>query len=69
MFENIDVVKAWKDPEYRDSLTQDQRDRLPENPAGLVELSDEDMSSIAGGHPTVRPTTCSCCGSALSINA
>ena len=33
MFETIDVVQAWKDPEYRDSLTQDQRDRLPENPA------------------------------------
>lgn len=65
MFENIDVVRAWKDEDYRDSLTQDQRDRLPENPAGLVELSDEDMSSIAGGHPTIM-TRCSCCGSELT---
>ena len=65
MFENLDVPKAWKDADYRESLTPDPRDRLPENRAGLIELSDENLSSIAGGHPTVSPTTGSGCGSEL----
>lgn len=32
----IDVVRAWCDEEYRNSLTDEQRACLPENPAGLA---------------------------------
>ncbi|MBV6622421.1 MAG: mersacidin/lichenicidin family type 2 lantibiotic [Rivularia sp. (in: Bacteria)] len=46
---NIDIIRAWKDEEYRNSLSEEQRSQLPENPAGMVELSDEDMESMAGG--------------------
>ncbi|MBD2315042.1 mersacidin/lichenicidin family type 2 lantibiotic [Desertifilum sp. FACHB-1129] len=51
---NLDIIRAWKDENYRDSLTEAQRSQLPENPAGLIELTDEDMSSVSGG---------CCCGS------
>jgi mersacidin/lichenicidin family type 2 lantibiotic len=46
---NFDIIRAWKDEEYRNSLSEEQRSQLPENPAGMIELSDEDMESVAGG--------------------
>ncbi|MFN6569523.1 mersacidin/lichenicidin family type 2 lantibiotic [Dendronalium sp. ChiSLP03b] len=46
---DIDVVRAWKDEEYRSSLTEVQRAQLPENPAGLVDLTDEEINGIEGG--------------------
>jgi mersacidin/lichenicidin family type 2 lantibiotic len=46
---NIDIIRAWKDEDYCSSLTEEQRSQLPENPAGIIELSDEDMESVAGG--------------------
>jgi mersacidin/lichenicidin family type 2 lantibiotic len=45
----MDTIRAWKDEEYRMSLTEEQRSLLPDNPAGLVELSDAELESIAGG--------------------
>ena len=33
----IDVIRAWRDPEYRASLRADE---VPSHPAGLVELTD-----------------------------
>jgi mersacidin/lichenicidin family type 2 lantibiotic len=47
--EDIDIIRAWKDEEYRNSLSEEQRAQLPENPAGLVELSDEAMQNVGGG--------------------
>ena len=46
---NIDIIRAWKDEDYRDSLSDEEKAQLPENPAGLIELTDEDMSSVSGG--------------------
>jgi mersacidin/lichenicidin family type 2 lantibiotic len=44
----INLIKAWKDEEYRSTLTQDQLTEI-RNPAGSVELSNDDMQSINGG--------------------
>ncbi|MEQ8752380.1 MAG: mersacidin/lichenicidin family type 2 lantibiotic [Coleofasciculus sp. G1-WW12-02] len=57
---DIDIIRAWKDEEYLNSLSEDQRSQLPENPAGMIELSDEDMGSAVGGG------SCLCCGGAIS---
>jgi mersacidin/lichenicidin family type 2 lantibiotic len=46
---NFDVVRAWKDEAFRSQLTDEQRSLLPQNPAGEMNLSDEDMESVAGG--------------------
>lgn len=46
---NIDIIRAWKDEEYRNSLSEEQRSQLPENPAGMIELSDEDSEALVGG--------------------
>ena len=43
------VVRAWKDPQYRSSLSEMERAVLPDHPAGSVELTDEDLGLVAGG--------------------
>ena len=49
-----EVIKAWKDKEYRETLAAEQRERLPEHPSGLVEFEQpelEDETQLrAGGH-------------------
>ena len=52
----IDVVRAWKDEEYRASLTDAQQAVLPAAPAGYVELNDSELDEIWAG----RAGTCSC---------
>jgi mersacidin/lichenicidin family type 2 lantibiotic len=44
------IIKAWKDPEYRMSLSEEDRAELPENPAGAIELTDEELDLATGGH-------------------
>ena len=47
------IIRAWKDPRYRESLTEGERALLPEHPAGLVELSDSELDDAAGGLITI----------------
>ena len=49
MEKEIDIERAWKDEEYRNSLTPEQLKDLPPNPAGEVELTEDDLESINGG--------------------
>ena len=51
---NIDVVRAWKDEEYCASLSDLQRASLPQNPAGVIELTDADLA-VAGGLQVQEP--------------
>ena len=46
---NINLIRAWKDAEYRASLSAEELATLPENPVGMVELPDEEMANVAGG--------------------
>jgi mersacidin/lichenicidin family type 2 lantibiotic len=57
---NIDIIRAWKDENYRNSLSDEQRSQLPENPAGFIELSDREMSVLAGGGNTGTGTGVDC---------
>ena len=43
------IIRAWKDPAYRASLSDAERQRLPENPAGAIELPDHDARNVHGG--------------------
>lgn len=56
---NINVTRAWKDEEYRMSLSESERALLPENPAGLVELSDADLLAAQGGATAITTITTS----------
>jgi len=51
-----DVIRAWKDPFYRASLTAEQRALLPDHPAALVELDDEQLKSTSGAALTTAQT-------------
>ncbi len=46
---NENIIRAWKDENFRNSLSEQERALLPENPAGMSELSDEALQTIAGG--------------------
>jgi mersacidin/lichenicidin family type 2 lantibiotic len=46
---HVNAVRAWKDEEYRLSLTDAERAALPENPAGLAELAETELPGVAGG--------------------
>lgn len=45
----IDVTRAWKDEEYFNNLSDEQRSALPANPAGVVDLRDEQLDVVVGG--------------------
>ena len=49
---NSNIVRAWKDEFYRESLSDEERAALPENPVGELELTDAELGSVfaAGGH-------------------
>jgi mersacidin/lichenicidin family type 2 lantibiotic len=49
---NSNIVRAWKDEFYRQSLSDEERAQLPENPVGELELTDTELGSVfaAGGH-------------------
>jgi mersacidin/lichenicidin family type 2 lantibiotic len=46
---NNKIIRAWKDPVYRASLSEAERAALPANPAGSIEISDSDLGKVAGG--------------------
>ena len=46
---NRNIIRAWKDAAYRNSLSEAERAALPPNPAGSIELSDADLGQVAGG--------------------
>jgi mersacidin/lichenicidin family type 2 lantibiotic len=52
------VVRAWKDEEYRLSLSDAERSRLPENPAGTIELTDADLAGATGGNAFTASRIC-----------
>ena len=50
----VDIVKAWKDEDYRDTLTSDQQAQLPPHPAGLVEFGVPELDDESLFGPEVR---------------
>ncbi|HEX8433629.1 mersacidin/lichenicidin family type 2 lantibiotic [Archangium sp.] len=68
------IIRAWKDPEFRASLTSEQRAALPESPSGksMTELGEDELGDAVGGviNPTIRftftrPSAVDACPSAL----
>jgi mersacidin/lichenicidin family type 2 lantibiotic len=55
-----EVVRAWKDEDYRETLTPEYRATLPQHPSGLIEfdrpeLDDESYSSkVESKHTATR---------------
>src|SRR6185503_1600130 len=54
----INIIRGWKDAEYRQSLSAADLALLPAHPAGLIQLTDDDLDSIAGGRPKLTEGVC-----------
>ncbi|MGI0493746.1 mersacidin/lichenicidin family type 2 lantibiotic [Alkalinema pantanalense CENA528] len=46
------IIRAWKDADFRNSLNRDAKTVLPDNPAGLIQLNDTDLGAIGAGMAT-----------------
>jgi mersacidin/lichenicidin family type 2 lantibiotic len=53
-----DVIRAWKDPLYRATLSPEDLARLPSHPAGLIELRDDELKEASGGLVQTTFRTC-----------
>jgi len=45
---NFNITKAWKDAQYRETLTSEELAQLPQNPIGALELTDEALETVSG---------------------
>ena len=43
------IARAWKDEQFRASLSESELAGLPANPAGAIELPDEALDEVNGG--------------------
>jgi mersacidin/lichenicidin family type 2 lantibiotic len=48
----IDVIRAWKDEDYRRGLSAEQLAQLPAHPAGGIEVHQSDRVSFEAGRHT-----------------
>ncbi len=53
-----DVIRAWKDPFYRATLSGEAQASLPQHPAGITELSDDQL--IVAGASALLTTAFAC---------
>ena len=47
---NSKIVRAWKDEEYRNNLSTEERAFLPESPIGEVALTDTELTKVNAGY-------------------
>ncbi len=43
------LVRAWKDEMYRQSLSTQEQEMLPASPAGAIELTEAQLAVVSGG--------------------
>ncbi|MEX1019711.1 MAG: mersacidin/lichenicidin family type 2 lantibiotic [Litorilinea sp.] len=54
----INLIQAWKDADYRATLSEAELAALPQNPAGMVELPDAEMAEVGGAGRSYFTGTC-----------
>jgi len=45
---SLDIVRSWKDPRYRRSLSARQLQALPEHPSGAAMLTNQELRAASG---------------------
>jgi mersacidin/lichenicidin family type 2 lantibiotic len=48
-----EIVRSWKDEDYRSSLNGEKLALIPNSPAGLMELTDEELLGVDGADTVV----------------
>ncbi|RKH66125.1 mersacidin/lichenicidin family type 2 lantibiotic [Corallococcus aberystwythensis] len=58
------IIRAWKDPSFRATLTAEQLAELPANPSGLTmnELNEGDLMDVVGGRIQAPVSHANSCG-------
>lgn len=58
------IVRAWKDPAFRASLSSEERASLPDSPSGraLTELDESELLGITGGRIAALEPATGCTG-------
>jgi mersacidin/lichenicidin family type 2 lantibiotic len=59
---NVNIIRAWKDADYRRTLTAEQRASVPAHPAGAIEF--QDLEFVYGSLSPHTHSPCRKCGSA-----
>ena len=54
----VDIIRAWKDPLYRATLSADELAQLPSHPSGALEIQDEQLKAISGALAETTAQTC-----------
>jgi mersacidin/lichenicidin family type 2 lantibiotic len=57
----VDVIRAWRDAEYRNSLPEDVRAALPEHPVGFATVDDNLLKGVTGAATRVCTTPSDSC--------
>jgi len=55
---NKKAIRAWKDEDFRLSLSEAELPQLPRHPAGPIELTEEQLGAVAGGFTIWVSTAC-----------
>ncbi|MFL6334561.1 MAG: mersacidin/lichenicidin family type 2 lantibiotic [Pyrinomonadaceae bacterium] len=56
-----EIIRAWKDAKFRRRLSEAERAMLPPNPAGVLEVSDEQIKEASGLAGSIALTTAMTC--------
>ena len=56
----LDIIRAWKDEDFRRGLTAEQLSRLPAHPSGAIDLQDRSLERAFSG---LGCSPCHKCGS------
>ena len=54
---DLNVIRAWKDEMYRNGLSTDEQAQLPANPAGAIELTEDELQGVDGATPILSLAT------------
>ena len=52
------IIRAWEDPEYRKSLSAEERASMPDHPAGAIELTDAELNQVLGAAQSGNSVGC-----------
>jgi mersacidin/lichenicidin family type 2 lantibiotic len=52
------IIRAWKDEKFRNSLNEKERALLPESPVGLIELTEAELGAVTGTRSANTDKTC-----------
>lgn len=55
---NTNIIRAWEDAAYRNSLSAEERTMLPANPVGEIELTEDELIEVMGAAQSGASTGC-----------